>query len=268
MIHTKCQPWHGPFSTTKDGKSVALQRFGTDLELKESLEDNILTSFRASGYWSWLKSNGTDSRDVIGATLDEELNFRCFKTRVFNHATVSNDVDFSIDVAGPYTSPKADLKLEVVWDSWRVLSAGGIEHLKIPIMDRDKSFYIPQQEIACELVVEDARWREAVNQVLVAAQEAIGAGRMNPLSWDRAQEIFFPGQRVQGRIVVAVNCGFIVDLSGVFAFLPRPELDVRSVRDASPLMDLEMTFQILELDSRRGNIIVSRRAVLEEQFFG
>src|SRR3712207_9479912 len=57
---------------------------------------------------------------------------------------------------------------------------------------------------------------------------------------------------------------FTVDLGGAVAFLPGSQVDIRPVRDVTPLMDLPQPFQILKMDRRRGNIVVSRRAILEE----
>jgi small subunit ribosomal protein S1 len=71
-------------------------------------------------------------------------------------------------------------------------------------------------------------------------------------------------QRVEGAIFGRVKGGFTVDLGGAVAFLPGSQVDVRPVRDAGPLMGLKQPFQILKMDRRRGNIVVSRRAILEE----
>jgi small subunit ribosomal protein S1 len=70
--------------------------------------------------------------------------------------------------------------------------------------------------------------------------------------------------RVDGAIFGRVKGGFTVDLGGAVAFLPGSQVDVRPVRDAGPLMGLKQPFQILKMDRRRGNIVVSRRAILEE----
>ena len=70
--------------------------------------------------------------------------------------------------------------------------------------------------------------------------------------------------RVEGAIFGRVKGGFTVDLGGAVAFLPGSQVDVRPVRDAGPLMGLKQPFQILKMDRRRGNIVVSRRAILEE----
>ena len=72
------------------------------------------------------------------------------------------------------------------------------------------------------------------------------------------------GERVEGVIFGRVKGGFTVDLDGAVAFLPGSQVDIRPVRDVSPLMDMPQPFQILKMDRRRGNIVVSRRAILEE----
>jgi small subunit ribosomal protein S1 len=72
------------------------------------------------------------------------------------------------------------------------------------------------------------------------------------------------GNRVEGTIFGRVKGGFTVDLGGAVAFLPGSQVDIRPVRDVGPLMDLPQPFQILKMDRRRGNIVVSRRAILEE----
>ena len=61
-----------------------------------------------------------------------------------------------------------------------------------------------------------------------------------------------------------VKGGFTVDLDGAVAFLPRSQVDIRPIRDVGPLMNVPQPFQILKMDRRRGNIVVSRRTVLEE----
>ena len=83
-------------------------------------------------------------------------------------------------------------------------------------------------------------------------------------AWDRLESEFGEGKRVEGRIFGRVKGGFTVDLDGAVAFLPGSQVDIRPVRDVTPLMDMAQPFQILKMDRRRGNIVVSRRAVLEE----
>ncbi|WP_338468079.1 30S ribosomal protein S1 [Novosphingobium sp. ZN18A2] len=83
-------------------------------------------------------------------------------------------------------------------------------------------------------------------------------------AWDKLESEFGEGKRVEGVIFGRVKGGFTVDLDGAVAFLPGSQVDIRPVRDVTPLMDMPQPFQILKMDRRRGNIVVSRRAVLEE----
>ena len=83
-------------------------------------------------------------------------------------------------------------------------------------------------------------------------------------AWDKLETEFEAGNRVDGVIFGRVKGGFTVDLGGAVAFLPGSQVDVRPVRDVAPLMDIAQPFQILKMDRRRGNIVVSRRAILEE----
>ncbi len=83
-------------------------------------------------------------------------------------------------------------------------------------------------------------------------------------SWVKLEEKFNNGERVEGVIFNQVKGGFTVDLDGAVAFLPRSQVDIRPIRDVSPLMHNPQPFEILKMDKRRGNIVVSRRTVLEE----
>jgi len=83
-------------------------------------------------------------------------------------------------------------------------------------------------------------------------------------AWDKLESEFGEEKRVEGVIFGRVKGGFTVDLDGAVAFLPGSQVDIRPVRDVTPLMDIPQPFQILKMDRRRGNIVVSRRAVLEE----
>ena len=82
-------------------------------------------------------------------------------------------------------------------------------------------------------------------------------------SWTRLEEKYKAGERVEGVIFNRVKGGFTVDLDGAVAFLPGSQVDIRPIRDVSPLMNVPQPFQILKMDRRRGNIVVSRRSVLE-----
>jgi len=83
-------------------------------------------------------------------------------------------------------------------------------------------------------------------------------------AWTQLEKQYEAGERVTGRIFGRVKGGFTVDLGGAVAFLPGSQVDIRPIRDVTPLMHNEQPFQILKMDRSRGNIVVSRRAVLEE----
>ncbi len=83
-------------------------------------------------------------------------------------------------------------------------------------------------------------------------------------SWVKLEQAFEKNEKVEGVIFNQVKGGFTVDLDGAVAFLPRSQVDIRPVRDVGPLMNVPQPFQILKMDRRRGNIVVSRRTVLEE----
>jgi small subunit ribosomal protein S1 len=87
-------------------------------------------------------------------------------------------------------------------------------------------------------------------------------------SWVRLEKAFRENLKVNGTIFNTVKGGYTVDLDGAVAFLPRSQVDIRPVRDIGPLMNTPQPFQILKMDRRRGNIVVSRRTVLEESRAG
>ncbi len=117
----------------------------------------------------------------------------------------------------------------------------------------------PKVEVGDEVEVflraaENARGEAVISREMARREEA----------WDRLEKAYADDQRVEGAIFGRVKGGFTVDLGGAVAFLPGSQVDVRPVRDAGPLMGLKQPFQILKMDRRRGNIVVSRRAILEE----
>ncbi len=83
-------------------------------------------------------------------------------------------------------------------------------------------------------------------------------------AWNRLEKTFAKGEAVMGSIVGRVKGGFTVELGGANAFLPGSQVDIRPIRDVGPLMNMSQPFAILKMDRPRGNIVVSRRAVLEE----
>src|SRR5690606_34674680 len=94
--------------------------------------------------------------------------------------------------------------------------------------------------------VENARGEASISREQARREEAR----------DRLEKAWADAERVEGAIFGRLRGGFTVDLGGAVAFLPGPEVDVRPVRDAGPLMGLEQPFQLLKMDRRRGNVVV------------
>lgn len=84
-------------------------------------------------------------------------------------------------------------------------------------------------------------------------------------AWTRLEDQFAKGEQVMGAVVGRVKGGFNVDLGGANAFLPGSQVDVRPIRDVGPMMNVEQPFVILKMDRQRGNIVVSRRSILENE---
>ena len=126
-----------------------------------------------------------------------------------------------------------------------------------------KEFSMPGQpaEVAVGDVVEVFldRVENAKGEAIISREKA-----RREEAWDRLEKAAENEEQVEGSIFGRVKGGFTVDLGGAVAFLPGSQVDVRPVRDATALMHIVQPFQILKMDRRRGNIVVSRRAILEE----
>ena len=119
---------------------------------------------------------------------------------------------------------------------------------------KDKELKIGDQvEVYLERV-ENAKGEAVVSREKARREEA----------WDKLEKAAKTEERVDGIIFGKVKGGFTVDLDGAIAFLPGSQVDVRPIKDTNPLMNVPQPFQVLKMDRKRGNIVVSRRAVLEE----
>ncbi|MDC9822898.1 30S ribosomal protein S1 [Devosia sp. ZB163] len=114
-------------------------------------------------------------------------------------------------------------------------------------------------KVGSEVEVYVDRVENAVGEAVLSREKA-----RREESWVKLEEMYNANQRVEGIIFNQVKGGFTVDLEGAVAFLPRSQVDIRPIRDIGPLMNVPQPFQILKMDKRRGNIVVSRRAILEE----
>lgn len=126
-----------------------------------------------------------------------------------------------------------------------------------------KEFAIPGNDSGVQVGHEVEVYLERVENALGEAVISRDKARREE-SWERLEKAFEAGEKVEGQIFNSVKGGFTVDLDGAVAFLPRSQVDIRQVRDVGPLMNTPQPFQILKMDRRRGNIVVSRRTVLEE----
>ncbi len=126
-----------------------------------------------------------------------------------------------------------------------------------------KEFAPPGQpaeiEVGDDVEVFVERYEDVNGEVVLSREKA-----RREEAWEKLEEAFEKTERVTGTIFGRVKGGFTVDLSGAVAFLPGSQVDIRPVRDVSPLMGTPQPFMILKMDRSRGNIVVSRRAVLEE----
>ncbi len=129
---------------------------------------------------------------------------------------------------------------------------------------------VPLREFAVAGKPADLKPGDEVEVYLERVENALGEAVLSrekakrEESWTRLERQFEAGEKVSGVIFNKVKGGFTVDLDGAVAFLPGSQVDIRPVRDIGPLMHQPQPFQILKMDRRRGNIVVSRRSVLEE----
>jgi small subunit ribosomal protein S1 len=177
------------------------------------------------------------SRDDFAALLDESLGGRDFmEGQVVQGIVVAIEKDFAIIDVGLKTEGRVSLK----------------------------EFYQPGEEKPAlkagdtvEVFLE--RVENAMGEAVISREKA-----RREEAWTRLEEVYGRNEPVMGAIVGRVKGGFTVDLGGASAFLPGSQVDIRPVRDVGPLMGKEQPFAILKMDRPRGNIVVSRRAILEE----
>ncbi|MCI4645148.1 MAG: 30S ribosomal protein S1 [Hyphomonadaceae bacterium] len=128
---------------------------------------------------------------------------------------------------------------------------------RVPLKEFYQDTKDPQPGIIVEVFLE--RIENALGDAVLSREKA-----RREESWIRLEDAFNAEEPVKGAIVGRVKGGFTVDLGGVNAFLPGSQVDIRPVRDIGPLMGETQPFAILKMDRPRGNVVVSRRAILEE----
>jgi small subunit ribosomal protein S1 len=130
---------------------------------------------------------------------------------------------------------------------------------RVPLKELTTPGQEPTVNVGDEIEVYVERMEDKNGQAMLSRDKA-----RREEAWGLLEASFEKQERVTGVIFGKVKGGFTVDLSGATAFLPGSQVDIRPVRDLGPLMGTPQPFQILKIDRRRGNIVVSRRAVLEE----
>lgn len=130
---------------------------------------------------------------------------------------------------------------------------------RIPLTEFAMAGQMPEIKIGSTVDVYLERMEGHEGEALLSREKA-----KREEAWKVLEVAHLAQQRVPGVITSRVKGGFTVDLDGVIAFLPGSQVDIRPVRDVAPLMGVPQPFQILKMDKPRGNIVVSRRAVLEE----
>ena len=128
---------------------------------------------------------------------------------------------------------------------------------RVPLKEFYQDTKDPKPGIIVEVFLE--RIENALGDAVLSREKA-----RREESWIRLEDAFNAEEPVKGAIVGRVKGGFTVDLGGVNAFLPGSQVDIRPVRDIGPLMGETQPFAILKMDRPRGNVVVSRRAILEE----
>ncbi len=177
------------------------------------------------------------SRDDFSALLDESMGGRDFMEGVVvKGIVVGIEKDFAIIDVGLKTEGRVSLK---------EFGQEGDDQTPIVVGSTVEVFLER---------VENAMGEAVISRDKARREEA----------WTRLEGVYEKNEPVMGSIVGRVKGGFTVDLGGASAFLPGSQVDIRPVRDVGPLMGKEQPFAILKMDRPRGNIVVSRRAILEE----
>ncbi|WP_448578357.1 30S ribosomal protein S1 [Thermaurantiacus sp.] len=140
-----------------------------------------------------------------------------------------------------------------------VIDVGLKSEGRVPLKEFTPPGQAPLVNVGDEVDVYVDRVENALGEAMLSRDRA-----RREAAWDKLEAQFEAGERVEGTIFGRVKGGFTVDLGGVVAFLPGSQVDVRPVRDVGPLMGMSQPFQLLKMDRKRGNIVVSRRAILEE----
>jgi len=130
---------------------------------------------------------------------------------------------------------------------------------RIPLREFSHNNKIPELKVGDDVEVYLERLENRHGEAVISREKAL-----REESWTRLEQACANAEKVDGTIFGRVKGGFTVDVEGAIAFLPGSQVDIRPIKDIGPLMGVTQPFIILKMDRKRGNIVVSRRAILEE----
>ena len=176
------------------------------------------------------------SREDFASMLDESFNnAEALEGSVVKGRVIAIEKDMAVVDLGLKTEGRVALK-----------EFAGLGREGLPVVGDEVEVYLDRIE-------------NALGEAVISRDKA-----RREESWVKLEVAFEAQEKVNGVIFNQVKGGYTVDLDGAVAFLPRSQVDIRPIRDVGPLMNIAQPFQILKMDRRRGNIVVSRRTVLEE----
>ena len=165
----------------------------------------------------------------------------------------------SFGEAGTFEGSVVKGLIVAVDGDYAVIDVGLKSEGRIPLKEFGSPGHPAEIKAGDEVEVFVERYEDRNGEVMLSREKA-----RREESWAQLEKSFQDNQRVNGVIFGRVKGGFTVDLAGAVAFLPGSQVDIRPVRDITSMMNISQPFQILKMDRARGNIVVSRRAVLEE----
>src|SRR5580693_5450946 len=169
-------------------------------------------------------------------------------------------LEASFEIRAPAEGSVVRGTIVAIENDYAVVDVGLKTEGRVALKEFTMPGQVPNVNVGDEVEVYLERIENALGDAVLSRDKA-----RREESWIRLERAFNEQARVQGVIFGRVKGGFTVDLDGAVAFLPGSQVDVRPMRDVGPLMNQSQPFQILKMDRRRGNIVVSRRAVLEER---
>ena len=168
-------------------------------------------------------------------------------------------LDESLSGSAPSEGAVVKGKIVAIEKDLAVIDVGLKTEGRVPLKEFGSSVQSPTLHVGDEVEVYVERIENAAGEAVLSREKA-----RREDSWTKLEQKFNAGEKVEGVIFNRVKGGFTVDLDGAVAFLPGSQVDIRPIKDVTPLMNVPQPFQILKMDRRRGNIVVSRRSVLEE----